>query len=145
MRIQKNIFESETYYIWVGGSCDYAHKERCSGGAYIIEKDGKTIDSYIVSETGSTEFRMILTVMIHAMEILPEKSSLVFMTNVAYIQNFDKEPTEKSANADLIQLCRQKKLKHQSVSVKIIPFHKYIKLTETHEMAHEAMLKLRNQ
>ena len=31
--------DSATYYIWVGGSCDYAHEERAGGGAYIMEKD----------------------------------------------------------------------------------------------------------
>ena len=28
-----------TYYVWCGGSCDYGHEERCSGGAYIMQKD----------------------------------------------------------------------------------------------------------
>lgn len=29
----------ETYYIWVAGSCDYAHEERYSRGVYIMIMD----------------------------------------------------------------------------------------------------------
>lgn len=29
----------DVYYVWVGGSCDYAHKARCSGGAYIMQRN----------------------------------------------------------------------------------------------------------
>ena len=88
---------------------------------------------------------MILTVMIHAMEVIPEGSAIVFMTNVAYIQNFDKEPTDKAANADLIRDCISLKEKHKSAIVKLVPFHKYTQMPRTHEMAHEAMMKLRKQ
>lgn len=95
----------DTYYIWCGGSCNYASKRRESAGAYIMEKDGKQVETYVVSDTDTTEFRMILNVMIHAMNTLPNGSDIVFMTNVSYIQNFDITPTEKSANADLIQEC----------------------------------------
>ena len=45
--------------------------------------------------------------MIHAMEVIQEGSTIVFMTNVAYIQNFDKDPTDKTVNADLIRECFQ--------------------------------------
>ena len=113
---------------------------------------------------------MILTVMIHAMGVIPEGSTIVFMTNVAYIQNFDKEPTDKAANrrtkqeqsgacsnsalqeggkpkvnADLIKECISVKEKHKSVAVKLVPFHKYTQLPRTHEMAHEAMMTLRSR
>lgn len=30
---------SGTYYIWIGGSCDYGHKERAGAAAAIIELD----------------------------------------------------------------------------------------------------------
>ena len=148
MKINSNIkpkCEEGTYYVWVGGSCDYGHEERCSGGAYIMEKDGKVIDEYVISDDHTTEFRMILTVMIHAMEVIPEGSAIVFMTNVAYIQNFNKEPTDKTANADLIRDCISVKEKHKSAIVKLVPFHKYTQLPRTHEMAHEAMMKHRNK
>ena len=26
-----------TYYVWIGGSCDYGHKERAGGAAVVIE------------------------------------------------------------------------------------------------------------
>ena len=172
MKVPINIkpkYEEGTYYVWVGGSCDYGHEERCSGGAYIMEKDGKVIDEFVISDDHTTEFRMILTVMIHAMEVIPENSDIVFMTNVAYIQNFDKEPAEKTANrstkeeqggacsnsslqegkpkvnADLIKECIVVKGRHKSAVVKLVPFHKYAQLPRTHEMAHEAMIKLRNR
>ena len=138
--------DAATYYIWVGGSCDYAHEERAGGGAYIMEKDGKVVERYELADLHTTEFRMMLSVMLHAMETLPEGASIVFLTNVSYIQqNFDKAPTEKSANADLIQACIAAKRRHTSVVVKTIPYHKYAQLPETHDMAHRAMLKLRDK
>ena len=137
--------DAVTYYIWVGGSCDYAHVERAGGGAYIMEKDGNVVDTYVTTDQDTTEFRMMLTVMLHAMAVVPDGSSIVFLTNVSYIQNFDKEPTDASANADLIRECIAAKERHTSVVVKTVPYHKYAQLPETHDMAHRAMLKLRDK
>lgn len=137
--------DASTYYIWVGGSCDYAHEERAGGGAYIMEKDGTVVERYDIADLHTTEFRMMLTVMLHAMDVLPEGATVVFLTNVSYIQqNFDKTPTEKSSNADLIQACIAAKERHTSVVVKTVPYHKYAHLPETHDMAYRAMLKLRD-
>ncbi len=135
-----------THYAWVAGSCDYAHEERCSGGAYIMQLNDKTIESYAISDDHTTEFRMILSVMIHAMQILPADSDIVFLTNVSYIQqNWDRHPTDKSANADLISKCLSEKKRHHSAMVKLIPFHKYHLLPMTHELAHETMKKHRKK
>lgn len=135
-----------TYYIWVSGSCDYGHEERCSGGAYIMVKDGNVIETYSIHAAHTTEFRMILTVMLHAMKLIPSGSDLVFLTNVSYIlQNWDKIPTEKSANADLITGCISAKERHSNVSVKLVPFHKYHQLQEANDLAHEAMIGLRSK
>ena len=136
--------DAATYYVWVGGSCDYAHKERAGGGAYIMEKNGNVVDTYVTADLGTTEFRMMLTVMLRAMATVPEGSCIVFLTNVSYIQNFDKEPTDSSANAGLIRECIAAKRRHSSAVVRIVPYHKYHQLPDTHEMAHEAMLKLRD-
>lgn len=133
------------YYVWVAGSCDYGHEERCSGCAYTMMLNEEIIETYVTSDDHTTEFRMVLSTMIHAMEVLPESSGIVFLTNVSYIlQNFDREPNEKSANPDLINECRRLKQKHHSVEVKLVPFHKYNLLTETNRLAHEAMINLRN-
>ena len=137
--------DAGTFYVWVGGSCDYALKERAGGGAYIMERNDKVIDTYVTAGLGTTEFRMMLTVMLHAMAVVPNGSSIVFLTNVSYIQNFDKEPTDSSANADLIRECIAAKRRHNSAVVRIIPYHKYHQLPDTHDMAHKAMLKLRNK
>jgi len=134
-----------TYYVWCGGSCDYGREERCSGGAYIMQLNDDVLDTYVISDDHTTEFRMILTVMTHAMTVIPENSVIVFLTNVSYIQqNYDKEPTGSSANSDLIRECIASKNRHASVSVKIVPFHKYHEMHETHDMAHKAMLIHRN-
>lgn len=134
------------YYVWVSGSCDYGHEERCSGGAYTMMLNDEIIETYVTSDDHTTEFRMILSAMIHAMESLQEGSDIVFLTNVSYIQqNFDREPNEKSANPDLINECRRLKEKHHSIEVKLVPFHKYHLLSETNRMAHEAMINLRNK
>lgn len=93
------------YKIWIGGSCDYGHKERAGAAACIIECDGKTIRKDVVSDLYTTEFRMMLTLMAKTMAELPEDSELVFLTNAAYIQNFATPPTSKSANPDLILQC----------------------------------------
>ena len=135
----------DTHYVWVAGSCDYAHKERCSGGAYIMQLNDKTIESYAISDVHTTEFRMILSVMIHAMHVMPADSDIVFLTNVSYIQqNWDRHPTYKSANTDLISECLSEKERHHSVIVKLVPFHKYHLLPKAHELAREAMIKHRN-
>ena len=133
------IFNASTYYVWLGASCDYAHKERASSGAYRAELDGKVIGSFICTDDYTTKFRMLLTAMTHAMETLPASSDIVFMTNVSYLLNFNREPTAETANADLIRRCRDLIPRHTSVSVKIVPYHKYPVLSELHQKTHEAM------
>lgn len=132
-----------TYYVWIGASCDYAHKERASAGASITEQGGKTVETWLCADTGSTEFRMLLTLMLHSLTTLPERSDIMFMTNVAYCQNYDKPPTDKSANPDFIAECIRHKARHNSVGVKIVSYHKFSQLPRTHQLAHEAMMELR--
>ncbi len=145
-RLQTIKMVAGTYYIWVGGSCDYAHEERAGGGAYIMEKDGAEIERYEVADINTTEFRMMLVFMLHAMSICPDKSDIVFLTNVSYIQqNFSRPPTDKSANADLITKCIEAQKRHTSVTVKIVPYHKHPQLPETHDFAHMAMLSIRDR
>lgn len=131
------------YKIWIGGSCDYGHKERAGTAACIIECEGKTICKEVVSDLHTTEFRMMLTLMVRIMEELPEDSDLVFLTNAAYIQSFDTPPTKKSANPDLILLCIEAKKRHRSVCVKIVPYHRSPLLIETHEHSTKAMKEFR--
>ena len=94
--------DETTYCVWIGGSCDYGHKERAGGAAVVIEHDGSIISRDVISDLHTTEFRMMLTLMVKVMNELPDGSDILFLTNVAYIQNFDKTPTSKSANPDLI-------------------------------------------
>lgn len=133
-----------TFYAYIGGSCDYAHEDRAGGGAYILEHNGTESDRFVQADLHTTEFRMMLSVMIHLMNLLEDGTDVVFLTNVAYLQNFDREPTDKSANADLIQACIESKKRLGSVSLKIVPYHKFNQLIETHDMAHEAMIDVRN-
>ena len=162
--------DSTTYYVWIGGSCDYGHKERAGGAAVVIElmeqreqsqrdlnsaesrqkktksqHDGSIISRDVISDLHTTEFRMMLTLMVKVMNELPDGSDILFLTNAAYIQNFDKTPTAKSANPDLISQCIEAKTRHNSVSVKIVPYHKSPLLIETHDMATEAMTKTRKE
>ena len=137
--------DATTYYVWIGGSCDYGHKERAGGAAVVIEHNGKIISEDVIADLHTTEFRMMLTLMVKVMNELPEGSDIIFLTNAAYIQNFDKEPTQKSANPDLIAQCIESKLRHNSVSVKIVQYHKTPLLIETHDTSTEAMKKLRTQ
>ena len=109
---------STTYYVWIGGSCDYGHKERAGGAAVVIEHNGSIIRRDVISDLHTTEFRMMLTLMVKVMQEL--ESGSLFLTNAAYIQNFDKAPTAKSANPDLILQCIEEKKRHNSVGVKIV-------------------------
>ena len=88
---------------------------------------------------------MMLTLMVKVMRHLPEASDLLFLTNAAYIMNFDKVPTAKSANPDLIQQCIEAKARHRSVAAKIVAYHKSKLLIETHAMATEAMAQTRKR
>lgn len=133
------------YQIWLGGSCDYGHKERAGGAAVVIERDGSTIDSDVISDLHTTEFRMMLQLMIRTMKRLPARSSLLFLTNAAYILNFDKPPTAKSANPDLIRQCIEEKKRHNQVEVKIVPYHKSPLLITTHQMSTDAMSRIRKE
>lgn len=134
------------YYVWVAGSCDYAHQERCSAGAYIMQLDNKLLHTFTLGDSHTTEFRMILSAMVHAMKRVPAGSDIVFLTNVSYIQqNFSREPSDKPrANADLLQECRSMQACHHSATVKLIPFHKYNTLQEANRLAHQAMEEQRN-
>ena len=137
--------DATTYHVWIGGSCDYSHKERAGGAAVVIEHNGKVISKDVIADLHTTEFRMMLTLMVKVMNELREGSDILFLTNAAYIQNFDKEPTPKSANPDLIKQCIESKQRHNSVSVKIVQYHKSPLLIETHDTSTEAMKKLRTQ
>ena len=137
--------DTSTYYVWIGGSCDYGHKERAGGAAVVIEHNGSIINREVISDLHTTEFRMMLTLMVKVMQEIPEGSDILFLTNAAYIQNFDKAPTSKSANPDLIIQCIEEKKRHNSVGVKIVQYHKSPLLIETHDMATEAMAKTRKE
>ena len=139
------IQDTSTYYVWIGGSCDYGHKERAGGAAVMIEHNGNIISRDVISDLHTTEFRMMLTLMVKVMQEIPEGSDILFLTNAAYIQNFDKTPTSKSANPDLIIRCIEEKKRHNSVGVNIVQYHKSPLLIETHEMATEAMAKTRKE
>lgn len=99
----------------------------------------------MIADLHTTEFRMMLSLMVKVMNELPEGSDILFLTNAAYIQNFDKAPTAKSANPDLITQCIESKQRHNSVSVKIVQYHKNPLLIETHDTSTEAMKKLREE
>ena len=158
------------YNIWIGGSCDYGHKERTGAAAVIIEHGIDSLVRNTISDLHTTEFRMMLNLMIRVMEELPEGADITFMTNVAYLQNFDKMPAQQSdnnsgdsgengatktigkssaikekANTDLIQQCITQKRRHNSVGIKIVQYHKSPLLIETHNMARDAMNTMRRQ
>lgn len=137
--------DETTYYVWIGGSCDYGHKERAGAAGVVIEHDGKIIAKDMIADVHTTEFRMMLTLMVKVMNELTEGSDIIFLTNAAYIQNFDKEPTAKSANPDLILQCIEAKQRHASVAVKIVPYHKSPLLIETHDTSTEAMKQIRKE
>ena len=159
---------TSTYYVWIGGSCDYGHKERAGGAAVVIEQleqetrtclnatslrskkskgkhNGNIIGRDVISGLHTTEFRMMLALMIKVMQEMPADSDILFLTNAAYLLNFDKAPTPQSANQDLIAQCSEEKKRHHSVGVKNVPYHKSALLIETHDMATQAMVQTRKE
>lgn len=144
-------FEKDTLYVWVGGSCDYGHKERAGGGAYIAEtfatdsKDGvggKIVDTYTTSDFNTKEFQMIYRAMDHVLEKFGTSEcrassenrasfenragtfeKIVFLSNVQYIQNYPKP---------------------ENVEIGILPYHKFPRQKEVHDMASQAMRDLRS-
>ena len=40
--------DTSTYYVWIGGSCDYDHKERAGGAAIVIEHKGNIISRDVI-------------------------------------------------------------------------------------------------
>ena len=42
--------DTSTYYVWIGGSCDYGHKERAGGAAVVIENNGNIISRDVISD-----------------------------------------------------------------------------------------------
>ncbi len=66
--------DTSTYYVWIGGSCDYGHKERAGGAAVVIEHNGNIISCDVISDLHTTEFRMMLTLMLKVMQEIPENS-----------------------------------------------------------------------
>ena len=47
--------DTSTYYVWIGGSCDYGHKERAGGAAVVIEHNGNIISRDVISDLHTTE------------------------------------------------------------------------------------------
>ena len=43
--------DTSTYYVWIGGSCDYGHKERAGGAAVVIEHNGNIISRDVISRS----------------------------------------------------------------------------------------------
>lgn len=110
--------DTPTYYVWIGGSCDYGHKERAGGAAVVIEHNGNIISRDVISDLHTTEFRMMLTLMIKVMQEIPKGS--------------------------IIQ-CIEEKKRHNSVGGKIVQYHKSPLLIKTHDRATEAMAKTRKE
>lgn len=63
--------------------------QRAGGAAVVIEHGGSIISRDVISDLHTTEFRMMLTLMVKVMNAIPNGSDLLFLTNAAYIQNFD--------------------------------------------------------
>ena len=70
------IQDSTTYYVWIGGSCDYGHKESAGGCAVVIEHDCTMISRDVISDLHTTEFRMTLTLMVKVMNELRDGSDI---------------------------------------------------------------------
>lgn len=163
-------YQMQNTLVIVAGDCGFGF-ERAGGAAVVIEHNGSIISRDVISDLHTTEFRMMLTLMVKVMQEIPESSDIIFLTNAAYIQNFDKTPTSKSANrtsseskdasslaisaesrgkkaranSDLIIQCIEEKKRHKSVGVKIVHYHKSPLLIETHDRATEAMAKTRKE
>ena len=50
---------TSTYYVWIGGSCDYGHKERAGGAAVVIEHNGNIISRDVISDHNSVGVKIV--------------------------------------------------------------------------------------
>ena len=69
------------WFFGIGGSCDYGHKERAGGAAVVIEHNGNIISRDVISDLHTTEFRMMLTLMVKVMQEIPDGSDILFLTH----------------------------------------------------------------
>ena len=51
--------DTSTYYVWIGGSCDYGHKERAGGAAVVIEHNSNIISRDVISDKCQGRFPVI--------------------------------------------------------------------------------------
>ena len=51
--------DTSTYYVWIGGSCDYGHKERAGGAAVVIEHNGSIISRDVISDHNSVAVKIV--------------------------------------------------------------------------------------
>ena len=51
--------DTSTYYVWIGGSCDYGHKERAGGAAVVIEHNGSIISRDVISDHNSVGVKIV--------------------------------------------------------------------------------------
>ena len=51
--------DTSTYYVWIGGSCDYGHKERAGGAAVVIEHNGSIISRDVIIDHNSVGVKIV--------------------------------------------------------------------------------------
>lgn len=50
--------DDTTYNVWIGGSCDYGHKERAGSAAVVVEYNGNVIKKDVIADLHTTEFSL---------------------------------------------------------------------------------------
>ena len=109
--------DTSTYYVWIGGSCDYGHKERAGGAAVVIENNGNIISRDVISDLHATEFRMMLTLMIKVMQEIPEGSDILLAAEPRPLLPPCSRPPRKHlcSRTPPPRLCRSARLNRNSL------------------------------
>ena len=63
--------DTSTYYVWIGGSCDYGHKERAGGAAVVIKHNGNIISRDLGAFFRSLRSRSLKSLRISVFKISP--------------------------------------------------------------------------
>ena len=120
-----------------GSSIIAAFREICS---VPYEEDGVIFDTENITAQNITEFKDY-----HGIRLsIPVKMDTIAQVLTMDI-GFGDVVTKARANSDLILQCIEEKKRHKSVWVKIVQYHKSPLLIETHNMATEAMAKIRKE
>ena len=100
--------DSTTYYVWIGGSCDYGHKERPGGADVVLELMDQREQSQ--RDLYSAESRQKKTKSQHDGSIISRDVISDFFPTIVSISKFPKRLSSASIFCIKMAAARQKRV-----------------------------------